>query len=115
MMVARWSIDARFGYTQNVIDLMQGWLWEIAPQAGFSLGAGQHESAYRNGIQFRPVKPYCASIHRQRLDPVKEMTAHWAVYQATANRALEPTAASGLRSLAVPSSLCSSAAAQRER
>ena len=36
MMVARWSIDARFGYTQNVIDLMQGWLREIAPQAGFS-------------------------------------------------------------------------------
>jgi hypothetical protein len=36
MMVARWSIDARFGYKQNVIDLMQGWLREIAPQAGFS-------------------------------------------------------------------------------
>jgi hypothetical protein len=31
------------------------------------------------------------------------------------NRALEPTAASGLRRLAVPSSLRSSAAAQRER
>ena len=31
------------------------------------------------------------------------------------NRALEPTAASGLRSLAVPSSLRSSASAQRER
>jgi len=32
-----------------------------------------------------------------------------------ANRALEPTAASGLRRLAVPSALCASAAAQRER
>jgi len=31
------------------------------------------------------------------------------------NPALEPTAASGLRALAVPSSLRSSAAAQRER
>jgi hypothetical protein len=31
------------------------------------------------------------------------------------NHALEPTAASGLRRLAVPSSLRSSAAAQRER
>ena len=31
------------------------------------------------------------------------------------NRAFEPTAASGLRGLAVPSSLRSSAAAQRER
>jgi hypothetical protein len=36
MMVARWSIDAKFGYKQNVIDLMQYWLREIAPQVGFS-------------------------------------------------------------------------------
>ena len=36
MMVARWSIDAKFGYKQNVIDLMQRWLREIAPQVGFS-------------------------------------------------------------------------------
>jgi hypothetical protein len=33
----------------------------------------------------------------------------------TPNPALEPTAASGLRALAVPSSLRSSAAAQRDR
>jgi len=33
----------------------------------------------------------------------------------TPNIALEPTAASGLRRLAVPSALCASAAAQRER
>lgn len=36
MMVARWSINARFGYKQNVIDAMQRWLREIAPQVGFS-------------------------------------------------------------------------------
>ena len=36
MMIARWSIDAKFGYKQNVIDLMQRWLREIAPQVGFS-------------------------------------------------------------------------------
>lgn len=36
-MVARWSIDAKFGYKQNVIDLMQRWLREIAPQIGFSV------------------------------------------------------------------------------
>jgi hypothetical protein len=35
MMVARWSIDAKFGYKQNVIDLMQRWLREIGPQVGF--------------------------------------------------------------------------------
>ncbi|MCG4453898.1 hypothetical protein LJY18_11390 [Pseudomonas sp. MMS21-TM103] len=34
MMIARWSIDAKFGYKQNVIDLMQRWMREIAPQVG---------------------------------------------------------------------------------
>lgn len=36
MMVARWSINAKFGYRQNVIDQMQRWLREIGPQAGFT-------------------------------------------------------------------------------
>ena len=36
MMVARWSIDARFGYEQNVIDRMQRCLRETAPQVGLS-------------------------------------------------------------------------------
>jgi hypothetical protein len=36
MMAARWSIDAKFGYKQNVIDLMQRWLRDIGPQAGIS-------------------------------------------------------------------------------
>jgi hypothetical protein len=36
MMVARWSIDAKFGYKQHVIELMQKWLRDIGPQAGFT-------------------------------------------------------------------------------
>ena len=36
MLVARWCIDAKFGYKQDVIDLMQRWLRDIGPQAGFS-------------------------------------------------------------------------------
>lgn len=36
MMIARWSIDARFGYKQDVIDLLHRWLREIAPQVGFA-------------------------------------------------------------------------------
>ena len=35
-MVARWNIDAKFGYKQNVIDLMERWLREIGPQVGFT-------------------------------------------------------------------------------
>lgn len=34
MMVARWSIDARFGYKQAVVDSMKRWMSEIGPQAG---------------------------------------------------------------------------------
>jgi hypothetical protein len=34
-MIARWSIVAKFGYKQNVIDLMQRWLRDIGPKAGF--------------------------------------------------------------------------------
>ncbi|HSV52759.1 MAG TPA: hypothetical protein VLJ57_11615 [Burkholderiaceae bacterium] len=37
MMIARWSIDAKFGYKQNVVDLMQRWLKEIGPQAGVAV------------------------------------------------------------------------------
>ena len=36
MLIARWCIDAKFGYKQNVIDLMQHWLREIGPKAGFA-------------------------------------------------------------------------------
>ena len=34
MMVARWSIDAKFGDKQAVIDMMQRWLRDIGPKAG---------------------------------------------------------------------------------
>jgi hypothetical protein len=34
MMVARWSIDAKFGYKQNVVEAMKRWLRDIGPQAG---------------------------------------------------------------------------------
>ncbi len=34
MMVARWSIDAKFGYKQAVIDSMKSWLRDVGPLAG---------------------------------------------------------------------------------
>jgi hypothetical protein len=36
MMIARWSIDAKFGHKQAVIDLMKRWMAEIAPEVGFT-------------------------------------------------------------------------------
>jgi hypothetical protein len=36
MMIARWSIEARFGHKQDVIDLLRKWVREIGSQIGFS-------------------------------------------------------------------------------
>ena len=34
MLIARWSINARFGHKQVVIDAMHRWLADIGPKAG---------------------------------------------------------------------------------
>jgi hypothetical protein len=52
MILARWSIDARFGYKQTVIDTMRQWQQEIGPQVGWTAdkarlltgSVGAHES-----------------------------------------------------------------------
>jgi hypothetical protein len=36
MMIARWSIDAKFGYKPEAINLMTRWANEIAPQIGWT-------------------------------------------------------------------------------
>lgn len=36
MMIARWSIDARFGHKAEVLALMQQWQREIASQIGWT-------------------------------------------------------------------------------
>lgn len=36
MMVARWSIVAKFGYKQELIKHMERWAAEIAPQVGYT-------------------------------------------------------------------------------
>jgi len=36
MMVARWSITAKFGYKQELLKLMYRWLEEIGPQVGYT-------------------------------------------------------------------------------
>lgn len=38
MLIARWQIDARFGHKQEVIERLQAWAREIAPQAGLVTG-----------------------------------------------------------------------------
>jgi len=36
MMVARWSITAKFGYKQDLLKLMYRWLDEVGPQVGLT-------------------------------------------------------------------------------
>jgi hypothetical protein len=36
MMVARWSIVAKFGYKQDLLNLMEKWINEIGPQVGYT-------------------------------------------------------------------------------
>jgi len=41
MLIARWQIDARFGYKQNAIDLLRRWSNEVAPQIGWTADKGR--------------------------------------------------------------------------
>jgi len=101
MMVARWSIDAKFGYKQNVIDLMQRWLREVAPQAGISaektrlltgsIGALeatiQSEHLVQDLGELNQVWDKLAKIaaHKQwskEIEPhVVSGTSHWEIYR----------------------------------
>ena len=101
MMVARWSIDAKFGYKQNVVDLMQRWLSEIAPQAGIkvdktrlltgSIGALeatiQSEHVIEDLTELNQVWDKLATIaaHKQwgkELEPfVVSGTSRWEIYR----------------------------------
>ena len=36
MMIARWEISAKFGYKNELIDLLKKWHAEIGPQIGWS-------------------------------------------------------------------------------
>lgn len=35
MIIARWHVDARFGHKQDVIDSLNWWVGQIAPQIGW--------------------------------------------------------------------------------
>jgi hypothetical protein len=41
MLLARWSVDARFGHRQEVIGWMQGWLEAIGGPAGLNRGTSR--------------------------------------------------------------------------
>lgn len=63
MMIARWSIEARFGYKPQVIEAMQRWMKEIGSQIGWSedrarllTGAvGAREATVQSEIRIRDL------------------------------------------------------------
>lgn len=99
MMIARWQIDARFGHKQEVIEKMQAWVKEFAPQLGLqngrlltgSIGALEatvvHEWEVANLGELDRVWDKLAGIpaHKQwskDLEPlIVSGTARWEIYR----------------------------------
>ena len=57
MMVARWSIDAKFGYKQDVIDAMHRWLREVGPQVGVDAATTRLYAALAKQLPGMEVEP----------------------------------------------------------
>jgi hypothetical protein len=93
MILARWSIDARFGYKQAVIDSMKQWQREIGPQVGWTAdrsrlltgSIGAHESLVVSELVLNDLAELNASW-----DKLATIEAHreW-------SRSLEPFVVSG--------------------
>lgn len=93
MMIARWSIEARFGYKQLVIDHMRRWLQEIGSQVGWTEAntrlltgsVGAHESTIQSEIQIKDLGELSAAW-----DKLATLDAHkdW-------SKELEPYVVSG--------------------
>lgn len=101
MMVARWSIEARFGYKPVVIEQMKRWMKDIGPQIGWSEdkmrlytgSIGAHESTLQSEVVIRDLeelndaweKLSGIDAHRQwgkDLEPyVVSGTPRWEVYR----------------------------------
>ena len=101
MMVARWSIDAKFGYKQDVIDAMHRWLKEVGPQAGVdpantrlltgSVGALestiQTEHVFKDLAELQAIWDRLASIPAHKawsksIEPhVVSGTNHWEIFR----------------------------------
>jgi hypothetical protein len=101
MMVARWSIDAKFGYKQVVVESMKRWLKDIGPQAGIkqdrtrlltgSVGAleatiqTEHEIenlAELEGVWARLATNAAHSAWSKELEPnVVSGTSRWEIYR----------------------------------
>ncbi len=101
MMIARWSIDAKFGYKPVVIELMQRWLKEIGSQIGwneantrlFTGSVGARESTVQSEIRIKDLAELNAAWEKlgaieahkawsQELEPYSVSgTPRWEIYR----------------------------------
>lgn len=102
MMIARWSIDAKFGYKPQVIELMQRWLREIGSQIGWNTSntrlitgsIGALESTVQSEVQVKDLNELNAaweklgtiSAHQawsKEMEPfVVSGTQHWQIFRS---------------------------------
>lgn len=91
MIVARWSIDARFGHKQTVVDSMLKWQREIGASIGWTEvrlltgSVGAHESTIQSEVVLQDLAALSASW-----DKLSNHAAHKAW-----SKELEPFVVSG--------------------
>lgn len=101
MMIAQWHIDARFGYKQQVIELLQQWNRDIGTQIGWTAdktriltgSIGANESAVISEIEIKDLselndawnKLIDIDAHQQWSKKLEEYvvsgTSHWNIYR----------------------------------
>jgi hypothetical protein len=91
MLIAAWQIDARFGHKQHVIEALQTWAREIAPQAG--LTRGRLLSGSIGALE-------ATVVHEWEVADLAELERAWAQLgtlpaHAAWSQALEPDVVSG--------------------
>lgn len=104
MIVARWSIEARFGHKPIVIEHMQRWLRDIGAQIGWNeqntrmlVGSiGAHESTVQSEVYLNSLAELHAAFERlaqldahkdwsQELEPyVVSGTPRWEIFRVVA-------------------------------
>jgi len=101
MIIARWTIDARFGHKQAALELMSRWWRDIAPQIGWSADQARiltgSLGAPESTIQVEVALADLGALHRgwtglgrasgqeawaEALEPhIVSGTARWEVYR----------------------------------
>lgn len=70
MLIARWQIDARFGYKQKVIDMLRDWSRSIAPQIGLDGNKGRIMTGSIGALE-------ATVVHEWPVEDLSELDRAW--------------------------------------